>query len=378
MPLLGVSTAVAVAPSVRAKTPSDAFPVNNLDVLRAVAVLCVLLDHLLWRILPDDWHYVEQVLGRTGVLLFFVHTALVLMRSSQGLYAASGGTVGWVNAFYVRRWFRIYPLSIAVVAFIVVTALPAGTTRGTIAANVLLIQNLVARPNLESVLWTLPIEIQMYLLLPLCFLFARKGAQPAFGLFLFAVLIGVPVCLTHPRQELSITPLALTIFGPCFMSGVLAYGILSSAGSTRRRFDGKWWPVCLLAAVAVFTFALQPAWNSPIRGWPLPLTVGLMIPFFSDMPSSLLATAAKVVAKYSYSIYLLHVPLLIIAFVKTPGSLPVHLAVFGVLMIVVPYLAYRFVEDPGIKIGQRIAGLVSRGVPARAPDQDIGFAAGAP
>jgi len=49
--------------------------------------------------------------------------------------------------------------SVAVVAFIVVAALPAGTTRGTIAANVLLIQNLVGSPNLESVLWTLPIEI---------------------------------------------------------------------------------------------------------------------------------------------------------------------------------------------------------------------------
>jgi peptidoglycan/LPS O-acetylase OafA/YrhL len=351
--------------------------VNNLDVLRAVAVLCVLLDHLLWRILADDWHYVEQVLGRTGVLLFFVHTALVLMRSSQGLYATADGTAGWVKAFYVRRWFRIYPLSIAVVAFIVVTALPAGTTRGMIAANVLLIQNLVGSPNLESVLWTLPIEIQMYVLLPLCFLFARRGARPAFGLFLAAVLVGIPICLTHPKQELSITPLALAIFGPCFMSGVLAYGILSSAGAQRRRFDGKWWPLILLAAVAVFSLALQPAWNSPIRGWPLPLTVGLMIPLFSDMPSSFLSKAAKVVAKYSYSIYLLHVPLLIIAFVKTPGSLAVHLAVFGVLMIVVPYLAYRFIEDPGIRIGQRIAGVISRRAPARAPDQDIGLATGA-
>jgi peptidoglycan/LPS O-acetylase OafA/YrhL len=376
---LGVSTAsVAAAPIVSARPTADAFPVNNLDVLRAIAVLCVLLDHLLWRILPDDWHYVEQVLGRTGVLLFFVHTALVLMRSSQGLYAASGGTLGWVNAFYVRRWFRIYPLSIAVVVFIVVTALPAGTTRGTIAANVLLIQNLVRSPSLESVLWTLPIEIQMYILLPLCFLFARRGARPAFGLFLVAVLVGLPVCLTHPKQELSIAPLALTIFGPCFMSGVLAYGILSSARLSRRRFDGRWWPVVLLAAVIVFSCALQPAWNSPIRGWPLPLTVGLMIPFFSDLPSSLLTKVAKVVAKYSYSIYLLHVPLLIIAFVKTPGSLPAHLAVFGVLMIVVPFLAYRFIEDPGIRIGQRIAGLISRGAPVRAPDQDIGFATGAP
>jgi len=161
------------------------------------------------------------------------------------------------------------------------------------------------------------------------------------------------------------------------MSGVLAYGILSSGGRSRRRLDGKWWPLVLVAAVVVFSLVLQSARNSPIRGWPLPLTVGLMIPFFSDMPSSLLSKAAKVVAKYSYSIYLLHVPLLIIAFVKTPGSLAVHLAVFGVLTIVVPYLAYRFIEDPGIKIGQRIAGVISRGAPARAPDQDIGLAAGA-
>src|SRR5690348_17981788 len=74
-------------------------PERNLDVLRAVAVLLVLVDHLLtiWDVYPQV--VTRWELGRLGVLLFFVHTSLVLMSSLE----REGGASGWVRAFYVRR-----------------------------------------------------------------------------------------------------------------------------------------------------------------------------------------------------------------------------------------------------------------------------------
>ena len=96
------------------RVPSAHSP--NLDFLRAVAVLLVLF-HLLITTntrLPDYF-------GQFGVLLFFVHTSLVLMfslerieRNKQELFIT----------FYIRRLFRIYPLSIVCVSIIVLFHLP--------------------------------------------------------------------------------------------------------------------------------------------------------------------------------------------------------------------------------------------------------------
>lgn len=82
-------------------------PSPNLDLLRAVAVLLVLLDHLLEtsaRGRSTDFHPWDWALGRMGVLLFFVHTSYVLMQSLER-HEAKGESL-WFG-FYIRRAFRI-------------------------------------------------------------------------------------------------------------------------------------------------------------------------------------------------------------------------------------------------------------------------------
>ena len=80
----------------------------NLDFLRAVAVLSVFSAHLSNMATSArgdiSWH-----LGQMGVLLFFVHTSFVLMNSLERLGCAG---LHLFSSFYVRRFFRIYPLSI--------------------------------------------------------------------------------------------------------------------------------------------------------------------------------------------------------------------------------------------------------------------------
>ncbi len=60
------------------------YELPNLDCLRAFAVSCVLINHIVTMLrtrhgLPDLPF--ASALGRTGVLAFFVHTSLVLMQS---------------------------------------------------------------------------------------------------------------------------------------------------------------------------------------------------------------------------------------------------------------------------------------------------------
>ena len=92
-----------------------------MDLLRSVAVLVVFFTHYFdlqygfgatWTLL---WH-----LGQLGVLIFFVHTSLVLMWSLERSSLQRGKLVA---PFFLRRAFRIYPLSIG--AF----SLPTVSTR---------------------------------------------------------------------------------------------------------------------------------------------------------------------------------------------------------------------------------------------------------
>src|SRR5579862_2325059 len=145
---------------------------HNLDLLRSCAVLFVFASHLMeafpgFRIGGHQFSY----LGLWGVLLFFVHTSLVLMfsleRQEQRL---PGQPIYW--PFLIRRCFRIYPLSILMVLFVVAFALPVGTMRGGqflpihpgwsgLVANLLLVQNIFGWSVLAP-LWSLPYEMQMY------------------------------------------------------------------------------------------------------------------------------------------------------------------------------------------------------------------------
>ena len=81
----------------------------NLDLLRSVAVLAVLADHVAATRGIAQKHIFLWDLGSWGVLLFFVHTSFVLMMSLERLQFAGQQLYA---TFYIRRFFRIYPLSI--------------------------------------------------------------------------------------------------------------------------------------------------------------------------------------------------------------------------------------------------------------------------
>jgi peptidoglycan/LPS O-acetylase OafA/YrhL len=57
---------------------------TNLDILRCTAVLLVVISHLYFG------NYTLAVMGRLGVLFFFVHTCLVLMFSLERQHARNG------------------------------------------------------------------------------------------------------------------------------------------------------------------------------------------------------------------------------------------------------------------------------------------------
>jgi hypothetical protein len=92
-----------------------------------------------------------------------------------------------VKNFYIRPCFRIYPLSMVAVPTAVALHLDsdihgmAGFSRagmvstGRILSNLFLVQNVIKPGSIINVLWSLPYEVQMYVLLPVLFLWIRRS-----------------------------------------------------------------------------------------------------------------------------------------------------------------------------------------------------------
>lgn len=316
----------------------------NLDLLRSVAVGLVLLSHA-----PDFFDGVAfafnfKAVGRLGVALFFVHTTLVLMLSIERHGESA-------TAFLVRRFFRIYPLAVA--AVLVMAALlwignaPLGA--GEFASNLLLIQNLTGHRSWPQPLWSLPYEVQMYLVLPA--LYAVTRARPA----LIAAIYLAALAIAASMWSVS-WPVLLIGFIPCFLPGAIAFLLL-------RRVRAVLSPWVLFAVVAAAIalasqLSVTDAQEVPYF-WAICLAVGLTIPFCRELTFRPLALASGQVARYSYGIYLTHVLAMGLTLM---GSDPwyIRLALFAFAQAVLAVLAYRLIEAPGIRLGARLAALVTR------------------
>jgi peptidoglycan/LPS O-acetylase OafA/YrhL len=325
----------------------------NLDFLRAIAVLLVLAQHLCRRTHVEYIGWAPTTsLGLFGVLLFFVHTCLVLMYSMErgGLHGAS-----LLKDFYLRRIFRIYPLSILAVGLAVVLHLDsdihgvAGLSYGplpgkaAILTQFLLVQNLVHAKSIVNVLWSLPFEVQMYVFLP--FLFAWVQRKRAFWSLMTLWCVSFIAAWAQPHVT-ALDRASLLRFVPCFIPGIIAFSI-----STIPRLSSYLWPIFILGLVGAFT--LNPVLP---MGWALCLILGLLIPCFREIENKPIRTVSHQIATYSYGIYISHQFCIWFALgVLAASPIWLRLGVLSTSLVVVPILLYHGIEKPMIQLGMRVA-----------------------
>jgi len=323
-----------------------------------MALVCVVVLHLFMYL--DVVHAGTQYwrLGHFAVMLFFVHTCLVLMYSLERQYAG-GGWRRLFNHFMVRRIFRLYPLSILIVLVVFFLRIPAADFRAHtfiatdvgltgLLANLALVQNLTYTHGVLAQLWSLPLEIQMYVLLPALFLFARrwKSLRPLLLLWIGAVAFASIQPLISDR-------LSIAQFVPNFLPGVIAY---QAARGGRPTWPALWWPVMLCAMAAVYMVTLTYE-----HGWILCLIIGLTINRFREIRWHWLRRTAHLLAKYSYGVYLTHMLAVWLAFVVCGALSPaLRWTVFAVILVALPLILYHAVEAPMTRFG---AGLAERWYP---------------
>jgi peptidoglycan/LPS O-acetylase OafA/YrhL len=383
--------------------------IDDVEVLRAFAVGLVLVQHAAWNLIPWQMPNQGPLYGHfgfwSGVDLFFAISGFVIGRSLLPQLAGTrsrGEFFATSLSFWVRRMWRLWPTAWLWVAVMLALAAWFNTTgafdpfpinlEGAIAA-VLNVENFRLRyalahgkTGVTAIYWTLSLEEQFYLVLPILAFLTRRRLALA-----LAAIAGAQLFLDRTTGYSSLM-LNLT------RSDGLALGVLLAIWSERdsyRRVEPRWlgrapWPF-LLAPVFLVVFA---AVTGPTPGHRF--TMGAVTLLSAAMvwvasydrgyvfPTSRLKDALCWLGARSYAIYLIHLPVYHASMEfwtrVRPTMLqasPLHLAVLigGALAAILALadLNYRFVEVPlrrrGARIAQRIRarGQLAAAEPASEP-----------
>jgi len=233
--------------------------------------------------------------------------------------------------------------------------------------HLLLMQNLTRSPSVLAPLWSLPYELQMYVVLPFLFWLARRWPPLLVGWlgYAVAVLAGLVQPLIPGASRLS-----LAQYGPCFLAGVLAFAL--SKRVEPRIPSSAWVPFLVgLFAVYVVVAGQLVTVHAPWLAWTFCLVLGLLLPYFRQVVSRPAKVVAHHVAKYSYGIYLSHMVALWIGF-GTPGPASLVAGWFWFIgaLTVLSVAGYHLVERPlmeaGGRFSRRLCGEPLRGIATRA------------
>ena len=343
----------------------------ELDALRGLAALCVLLYHgwysqptqplaLFWLFQHTPLHVITS--GRQPVVFFFVLSGFVLSRAML-----AGRPPGWAN-YALQRTVRLgLPVGAALVASVVLyalawRALPPPWAGGMFMTSAvwteppsalgLLRQALLlghdGQVSLDPVLWSLVHEWRVSLLLPAVLLFrGRPWRLLAVGLgaWALATALGARDQAVALGADLAGTLLATLYFLlPFCAGGALALARLPALpGWARVALGLARVPLTMtnndlvgvLASVVLIVLALRPG---PLLAW-------------------LRWPAVAWLGKVSFSLYLIHLPLLA-ALVQALGgvvSQSVAVALGMVLSLPAAALLHRGVERPAHRLAKRIA-----------------------
>lgn len=298
----------------------------SLDVLRAVAVLLVLLCHTGY--IPGHSPVLEAFArgGGSGVDLFFVLSGFLV----SGLLFQGQD---W-KRFLVRRGFKLYPSFWCLIA---VTVLPqlGSINWGHVANELLFVQNY--RTGLWSHTWSLAVEEHFYLTLPFFLMVVPKRLIP------WAAVAATIFCLELRCIELTSINLADAHdmhahmmkthlrFDELLLGVALRYWFQNEAAV---KFCSRITPLLAVIGVAMLlpsfilsfeTIGWHMIWLLTLRSVGSACLVAAFVA--RGVPENRLTQGLGFIGKHSYSIYLWHpLPLLINSMTGWP-AVAVYLAV---------------------------------------------------
>lgn len=313
---------------------------DHLDGLRGLAALFVVLHHTWLTVWPSLYATPSSAVGSATRFLAFGHFAVVVFIVLSGFclslpIARFGRLEGGARGFFRRRARRLLPpyyASFALSLLLIWTLI--GRRTGThwdisvpvdwrgYTGNGLLLGDVLGGGQVNHVWWSVALEWQIYLAFPLlvgCWLVFGAAAAGLLGLALAACgwLLVTAVPVVGPFQLAGSMPWFLALF----TFGVLAAAIVGSGTPlTRKLWEwDRWHAVAVILAAGVFAVCAVAGRNAVFAHLPsMDLAVG------AATACAILASCRAdgrlrrvlgwrplvLVGGFSYSLYLIHAPLL--------------------------------------------------------------------
>lgn len=322
--------------------------------------------------------------GYQGVDLFFVLSGFVIAWP----YVAAGKLRlrrREIVGFYWRRYFRIAPLFYTTMAVVIVCIL-LGWLHGTVTpriviAHLLFLENFVPEwvSSLRGVYWTLPTEIDFYLLLPLLLRFVNVRHPLRFAAACVAIAVGYRVASVwstfHAGVWLTWTAAYLPGRIDQFACGMAAACALASTRESARTSLAA---VLGTGLVAIVVLVAIGRYSGALDAWFAlgPSVAAVVIAAFvltlgrhahgrrrdGSVPRMAITRIATRLGDASFGIYLWHTVAIDLAATLTP-RLPLgahtHLWLLAAgipLTIGVSLLSWRYIEAPCIRFARTRTG----------------------
>lgn len=337
----------------------------DVEGLRAVAVALVVLSHA--RVPWFEGGYI-------GVDVFFVLSGFLI----TGLLVRERATTGSISmaGFYARRARRILPAaSLVLIVTVAASYRWLGFLRGDViaedgkwaavfAANLRFASegtqylNLTAPPSPLQHYWSLAVEEQFYLVWPILFLIVASVAPRMKLAAKLAAVLAVIILASFAWSVVQTNSNATwAFFSPLTRAWELALGALLAVSlpQLRRapRHVGPWLSWTGLAGVIGAALVLDNSTVFPGYAVSLPVVATAMVVAGGTMTPGggaervLRLLPFQMLGKWSYSLYLWHWPVLIIAEQRAGHSLPLaqNLALVG-LGLGLAVVTHHAIENP--------------------------------
>ena len=328
--------------------------IAGLDGIRGLAALYVVLYHIFLRAWPGGaaahapfWAaWLDN--GRTAVIVFIAVSGFSLAIGP----ARSGWRFTSIRDYARRRAWRILPpywaalgFSLVMVWFVLAQPGWAVTDGKSVVVYGLLLQDVFPTGSPNRAFWSIAIEAQLYVLLPLLLLLVRRFSAVAMVALVAVIVVTMGVLAPHVAWAND----ALVQFTPdlavLFAVGILAAGIVT-ASERIRSLPWAWFALAAAVPVIVLVSIKGEAWSNANLFWTdlasAPAIGCLLAAIATSRPGIVVrflnTRPLRSLGSFSYSLYLTHLPIVIaVAYGLVLPRVPTGTPTFFVLVaILVP------------------------------------------
>jgi len=332
---------------------------SELDSLRGIAALMVMLSHYTWAydyhfnlINEHNFHFEN---GGFGVDIFFIISGFVIFMTLEKITT--------IREFIISRFSRLYPtywFSI-ILTLLVITVFPVPTlgdyTLKQIILNFTMVHGYLKTDHIDQVYWSLGVEMIFYTLMGFIFYFRKIEIIEIISYIWLTICL--LLLLFNISFEKYFNQILIVKFAPLFISGIMFFKIKTSKTTSNTY---------IILIYSFFLLVFKEFYKHDITNVDLQIVILLIITYivffiFSIYKIKILNNKILLFfGTISYPMYLLHNVIGYSIIYRVRGFYNnqfFYVSVTAIITITLAYLVTKYIEKPSNKYFKTKFNLIS-------------------